>query len=93
MYSRALSAVVAVSPAMHTPCNTHSNPSSLRPPTTQAPSNNASPHLECHPHPITHTPTTHAPCHSSPSLCGQTDACENITFPQLLLRKVTMIVT
>ena len=30
-----------------------------------------------------------APCHACPP-CGQTDACENITFPQLLLRAVNI---
>ena len=34
--------------------------------------------LLCTPH------TMHVPCHVCPT-CGQTDACENITFPQLLL--------
>ena len=52
-------------------------------------------HLSCH-SPLA-TPTTHAPPRHThtlawhvPPMDRMTDACENITFPQLLLQKVNM---
>ena len=48
----------------------------------------AATHASCHACLPPHTyPAIHAPCHARPT-CGQTDTCENITFPQLLLRTV-----
>ena len=53
-------------------------------------------HTPCNicPPPFTmHIPfAMHAPLHHA-SPCGQTDTCENITFPQLLLRMVQKMAT
>ena len=54
-------------------------------------------HLSCHAcPPPPHMPPLHHACPPLPCMppsscmppCGQTDACENITFPKLLLRTV-----
>ena len=67
------STAVAVSPAMHTPSHAPTLPHMPPPPATHA------------------TPCPHHahPCHAHPPpppVERMTDACENITFPQLLLR-------
>ena len=59
-------------PAMHAPCHTH-------PPLPCMPS---ATHVPCH----TCPPATHSPCHACsppPPVNRITDACENITLPQL----------
>ena len=76
------------------------------PPPIHAPAMHALLHHTCHltmhtllhhTCPLCHTcpPPLHA-CppspHMSPAPCGQTDACENITFPQLLLWSVKMAI-
>ena len=55
-------------------------------------------HAPCHACPLPCTsPAMHAPCHAHPLPCmsptvnRMTDDCENITFPQLLLRMVKTI--
>ena len=87
------SAAVAVSPTTHTPCHAQP-PSPHMPPlprtspfATHAPPLPHMPHL-CHAHPLPQYPL---PC-MPPPVDRMTDACENITFPQLLLRTVNISV-
>ena len=70
----------AHTPAMHTPPG-HTCPPAMHAATTHP--------LPCMP-PATHDPChTWPPCHAPPlTVDRMTDACENITFPQLLLRTV-----
>ena len=85
----------ATPPTMHAPCHAcppcYAHPCYACPltchaclPATHAP---LAMHTPCH----AHSPATHAPCHACPPMDRMTDACENITFPQLLLRTVMNI--
>ena len=70
---------------MHTPSSTHARPGMHTPmPQMPPPLPHTSP-LPCMPLFTMHTPfMTHAPCGQK----GMIHACESITFPQLLLRRV-----
>ena len=70
-------------PATHAP--DHATPYHACPPATHTP-------CQICPLPCT-TPPCHAPCHAQPPppVDRMTDACENITFPQLLLRTVISV--
>ena len=79
-------------PATHSPC--HGHPSAMHIPLPCMPPCHAHP-SPCHTFPLPWTPlchacphTTHAPLCISPPMDRMTDAYENITFPQLLLRTV-----
>ena len=87
-----LSAAVAVSPATHAPLPCIC-------PTMHAPSHHVCPCHACplpHMPPVMHAPLSHmSPPHNPPAMhTPQTEflthACESITFPQLLLRTVTI---
>ena len=96
------SAAVAISPAMYGPCHAHSPchacPLPCIPPAMHAPYHACSlpcmppamhgpchAYLPCHAHPTSML----VPCHACPPpMDRMTDACENTTFPQLLLWKV-----
>ena len=69
-------------PTKHAPCHAH--------PSHTCPTHHACP-LPCM-SPAKHAPAMHSPHHTCPPAmhapCGQTDTCENITFPQLLLQTV-----
>ena len=69
----------ACPPATHAPC--HTCPLPCMPPTMHAPL-----HHTCPPF-TTHTPMVPL---ATPTPDRMTDACENITFPQLLLRTLKM---
>ena len=74
-------AMHAPSPAMHAPCHAHPLQHTphlpCMPPAMHSPLPCTAP---CHTCPLPRTPpATHTPCHA----CSLTDACENITLPQL----------
>ena len=72
-------------PAMNAPC--HACPLSCMPLPHMPPAT----HAPCHAHPLaTYPPAMHDPRHARSPVDRMTDACENITFPQLLLRAVIM---
>ena len=74
-------------PATHTPCHACIPPATHASPYTHAPLAMRAPCYTCPPPCM---PPCHAhPCHACPPLVDRmTDACENITFLQLLLRTV-----
>ena len=99
MHAPAMPAPCHAHPSCHTcplPCMPpyHACPHQAQPLPCMPPAMHALGHacpLTCMP-PTTHAPASmHAPATPLPPLPhGQTDACENITFPQLLLRTVKM---
>ena len=85
------SAEVAVSPAMHAPLAMHTPLHHACP----LPLHQTNPFYHECPHHLLHMPllprtpfTMHTPFATHAPLGRMTDACENITFPQLLLRAV-----
>ena len=78
-------------PPRHTSPDTHAllpcTPPAMHTPTTHALHHAWIPamHASCHACPLPHTPSHHT---CLPPVDRMTDACENITFPQLLLRTV-----
>ena len=74
-------------------CSGHLSCHACPPPTTHTPAMHTPPGHTCPPamhaattHPLPHMPPL--PCTPPPTVDRMTDACENITFPQLLLRTV-----
>ena len=80
-------------PATHAPCHaTHATLPHMPPLPCTLPCLACSPPCTpCHAYPLPCTPPTmHAPLQCTPPVDRMTDACENITFLQLLLRTVNI---